>query len=422
MSDSSEQEIAGHLFRHEAGALVASLTRLLGSQHLQLAEDVVQETFLRASRDWAFHGFPKNPAGWLRRVARNLAVDALRHQRTSLRLLEENAGLLRNEWTLGSTVDAALQEMTAAENLLRMLFACCHPQLADDQQVALALKTVCCLSVREIARAFVTTEETIQKRLFRAREMFRNIGRIDLPSEGERRERADNVNRIIYLMFNEGYFSTEADELIREDLLQEAIRLGTLLAGDSRTVTADTHALLALMLFHAARSEARIDSRGEIVLLPDQDRQRWDRRLITLASSHLAQAATGREISTYQLEAGIAALHATSPSWQSTDWPAIVDLYDLLIVGKPSPIVHVSRAIAIAELHGAVAGLHELGLTHATANVLAVYHSARAELLARVGRVTEAEVALRTALDRTRSSAEIAFLHRKLASLQSTNV
>lgn len=397
--------------------MVAGLTRLLGSRHLELAEDVVQEAFLRATREWAFHGIPENPSGWLRRVARNLAIDHLRHQVRAMELLEENAALLRSEWTLASTLDAALAEMKASDDLLRMLFACCHPDLPAEHQVALALKTLCGLSVREIARAFVTKEETIQKRLLRAREVFRGWGRIELPDEDQRASRIDSVLRVVYLLFNEGYFATESDEFIREDLLEEAVRLGELLTREPTTDVPRVHALLALMLFHAARSEARLAADGAIVLLADQDRARWNRTLIAVASAHLARSSVGDECGAYHLEAGIAAVHATALTWAATDWRTIVHLYDQLLHIRPDAVVGINRAVAIGELHGPHAALRELEVFASDGRCLVLFHAARGELLARVGAKDEARSTLEVALGLTRNRAEKSLIQKKLLAL-----
>lgn len=238
--------------------MVGALTRLFGTQHLELAEDVVQETLLKAMRDWPYHGVPENPAAWLHRVAKNLAIDQLRRKSRGVELLKENAALLRSEWTLSATVAEAFSEETIADDQLRMLFACCHPSIPQEQQVALALRTLCGFSVAEIARAFVTNEETINKRLYRAREAFRAIGRVELPPTQELPLRLQPVLATIYLLFNEGYNSTDHKDPIREDLIEEALRLGDMLVRHPLTAGSQSHALLALMLFHAARSEARL--------------------------------------------------------------------------------------------------------------------------------------------------------------------
>lgn len=397
--------------------MVGALTRLFGTQHLELAEDVVQETLLKAMRDWPYHGVPEHPAAWLHRVAKNLAIDQLRRKSRGLDLLKENAVLLRSEWTLSATVDDAFTEASISDDQLRMLFACCHPSLPQEQQVALALRTLCGFSVPEIARAFVTNEENINKRLYRAREAFRALGRLEFPEAQELALRLRPLQATIYLLFNEGYNSTAHTDHIREDLIEEALRLGDMLVRHIPTARPETHALLALMLFHAARSEARVDPTGSIVLLKEQDRTKWDGELIALADRHLQFAAQGDELSTYHVEAAIASVHAHAPTFDSTDWTTIVTLYDRLLSFVPTAIVRFNRAIAVAQARGAGKGLEELerveGLERSH-----LYHAARGDLLRELGRVDEARAAYANALKLARSPVEQGLLERKSGALK----
>lgn len=392
--------------------MVGALTRLFGTQHLELAEDVVQETLLKAMRDWPYHGVPENPAAWLHRVAKNLAIDHLRRKSRGLDLLKENAVLLRSEWTLSTAVDEAFTEASISDDQLRMLFACCHPSLPQEQQVALALRTLCGFSVAEITRAFVTNEETINKRLYRAREAFRALGRLEFPEAQDLGLRLKPVLATIYLLFNEGYNSTAHTDHIREDLIEEALRLGDMLVRHTPTARPETHALLALMLFHAARSEARVDPTGTIVLLKEQDRTKWDGELIALADRHLQLAAHGDELSTYHMEAAIASVHAHAPSFNSTDWTTIVTLYDRLLSLVPTAIVRFNRAIAVAQASGAGKGLEELERVEGLER-WHLYHAARGDLLRELGRVDEARAAYANALKLARSPVEQGLLERK---------
>lgn len=417
MSNANTHELADHLFRREAGRMVAALTRLFGTKHVELAEDVVQETLLKAMREWPYRGIPDQPVAWLHRVARNQAIDRLRRDARGLELLKENAALLRSEWTLSSTVHEAMNETTINDDQLRMMFACCHPSIAPEQQVALALRTLCGFGVPEIARAFVTNEETINKRLFRAREAFRELGRIEIPQGAALLPRLEHVLSTIYLLFNEGYNATSHTDLIREDLIEEALRLCDLLTQNEATDQPEVRALLALMLFHAARSEARLDNDGAIVLLRDQDRSKWGGALIGLAGTNLDRAAAGERWTTYHIEAGIAALHANAATYAKTDWPVIVGLYDQLFLIKPTPIVAFNRAIAMAEASGADAGLRALEQVKGLeSNHL--YHAALGDLLFRAGRNVQASVAYARALELTRSPAEIALLKKKRATVE----
>lgn len=392
--------------------MVAALTRVFGSAHVEFAEDVVGDTLLKAMHEWPFHGVPDVPEAWLHRVARNLAIDRLRREARGLELLKENAALLRSEWTLSTTVGEALSEPTIADDQLRMMFACCHPSLPREQQVALALKTLCGFSVPEIARAFMTNEETINKRLYRAREAFRALGRIEFPEEHELVARLEHVLATIYLLFNEGYNSTSHKDLIREDLIEEALRLCDLLTRNVLTDRGEVRALLALMLFHAARSDTRVDADGDIVLLKDQDRTRWDRELIALGDGHLHTASAGPDVSPYHLEAGIAAMHAHADTFAETDWSVIMGLYDELLRRHPSSVVRFNRAIVVSQAQGAVAGLAELdGITDLQGSYL--YHAARGDLLCSLARTDEARAAYQRAARITRSPVELALLLKK---------
>lgn len=393
--------------------MVAALTRLFGARHLELAEDVVQEALLKAMHEWPFSGVPERPAAWLHRVARNLAIDHLRRHARGLELLTENAPLLRSEWTLAGTVQDALSEATIADDQLRMMFACCHPSLPEEQQVALALKTLCGFGVPEIARAFVTNEETINKRLYRAREAFRTIGRLEIPGGDALLPRLEHVLSTIYLLFNEGYNATGHRDLIREDLIEEAIRSADLLTQHERTDLPPVHALLALMLYHAARSAGRTDEHGAIVRLADQDRSTWDTSLIALANAHLDRAVQDGHPSVYALEAAIAAMHANAPHHDRTDWTGILRLYDRLLALKPTPIVALNRAIALAEVEGPAEALRAVdalcGLDH-----VHLYHAVRGDLLRRTGNDAAANAAFMRAIDLVRSPAERALLEKRL--------
>lgn len=396
--------------------MVAALTRLFGARHVDLAEDIVQETLLKAMQEWPFRGVPDEPAAWLHRVARNLAIDRLRREARGLELLRENAALLRSEWTLSRTVHEAMSAPTIADDQLRMMFACCHPAMPREQQVALALKTLCGFSVPEIARAFVTNEETINKRLYRARETFRALGRIEMPSASEVGQRLEHVLATIYLLFNEGYNSTSHDDLIREDLIEEALRLIDLLTRNSITDVAEVHALLALMLYHAARSGSRLDADGAIVLLKDQDRSKWDAELIALADQHMDRAVLEKGMSIYHIEAAIAATHAHAPTFAATNWVSIVALYDELLRQTPSRVVAFNRAIALAQAEGPTAGLTALGLVEDMQGSH-LYHAARGDLLRDLNRHQEARAAYVQAASLTRSAAEVVLLGKKRASL-----
>ena len=352
-----EQEVE-HLFRYEWGKLVAVLTKLFGPQNLQLAEDVVQDTLLKAFNNWKINGLPQNPSAWLFTVARNKAVDVLRQQKRKEEFSKSFTALLQSEYTLVPTIQEIINTNTIEDDQLRMMFVCCHPSLSTEAQVALILKTLCGFSVAEIAKAFVTGYDTIEKRLYRAKQSFReNNVHFELPSSAELNSRLDNVLMAVYLLFNEGYNSTQHNNLIRTDLMQEAIRLCELICRSSIVNHSGAHALMALIYFTASRNESRLDADGNILLLQQQDRSKWNSALIQNGIHHLEASAAGEIISKYHLEAGIAYEHAKTANYAATNWQNILQCYNLLCKLYPSPVVELNRAIVISELYGPADGI-----------------------------------------------------------------
>lgn len=341
--------------------MIATLTRLLGPRHIALAEDAVQDALLTAMQQWPFRGIPGNPEAWLFQVARNRALDRLRHAKI---VSDKEPALARASETVQPAPAAPLlkDEMPALDDdQLGLLFLTCHPSLPQDTRVALALKLVGGFSVGEIARAFLMQDSTVAQRLVRAKRSLRDadVG-FGMPPPGELSSRLDSVIDALYLMFNEGYAATSGEQLIRDDVACEAIRLARMLAAHPATTCPRAWALLSLMLLHAARFPARIDAGGTLFLLRDQDRSKWDRALIAEGLLALDRSASGDAMSAQHLEAGIAACHAAAPSWEATDWPQIVDLYDELLALTRSPVVAVNRAIAVSRVDGALAGLAAL--------------------------------------------------------------
>lgn len=351
-ADAGPPTLVEHFFRHEYSRLVASLTRRLSVRNFGLAEDAVQSALERALKSWSLRGVPPNPAAWLYQVAYHHALDVLRRD---LRWgsLEQNTSSA--EW-LASPVSAPVEE-EIQDDLLRMIFVCCDPALAQEAMVALALKTLCGFHAREIARAFLTSEENIAKRITRAKERLRAVG-VDPGSltPSDLRARLPDVQAVIYLLFNEGYSSSLVDQVIREDLCEEAVRLALLLAEHPLTANTGTAAFLALLLFHAARLDGRLGPTGELCLLAEQDRARWDKGLLTQAFRWFHQATQGNVITRYHAEAWIAAEHCRAANYGKTDWRTIVDAYDLLLRLAPSPIHELNRAIAISKRDGPEAG------------------------------------------------------------------
>ncbi len=395
-----------HFFRHEAARLHGALVRRFGVRNLSLVEDAVQEAMLRALRTWAMGGVPANPSAWISRVAINLALDAVRHEGMSAQKQDAVAAYL--EQTASPAADVAEAAALSADahairdDALRLLFVCCHPAVAPDAQVVLALKIAAGFSTGEIARAFLATEAAIEKQLTRTKQRLREAGAgFELPPAGpELAARLDAVLAALYLLFNEGYKASSGETLLREDLCREAIRLADLLVGHPVGDTPRAHALLALMLFNAARFATRVDAQGELTRLDAQDRARWDRALIDRGLAHLVAAARGDELTEYHVQAGIAACHCLAPDAASTDWERILAHYDDLLRIKPSPVVALNRAVAVANLRGAEAGLAALAGIEDRARLERhyLYHAVAAELHWRLGAHREAAEGFRRAL------------------------
>lgn len=408
-----------HLFRHESGKLVAALTRIFGTHNLELAEDVVQETLIKALDNWKFHGVPANPSGWLFTVARNHALDVLRRERHQKEFSAEFGALLKSEYSAGVTLKNNLSGHTIEDEQLRMMFVCCHPSIQEEAQVAMILKTLCGFSSAEIAHAFLTNEETITKRLYRARQQFREQRiAFSIPTADEIPERCENVLTAIYLIFNEGYHTSYHPDAIREDLVEEAIRLGNLLLSNPLTRQPDVYALLALMCFQAARLYERVDKDGMLLHLRHQNRSKWNRALIDQGIYFLELASTGEQISAYHLEAGIAHEHCIAPDYNHTNWAHIIQLYDWLVQIKPDGLVGLNRLIAVAELYGPEKALEEfnkLPLDSLRGNSLVP--AVLAEWHMQLGNHQLSRKHLKDAINLTGSPSEKKFLEQKLKSL-----
>ena len=404
-----------HFFRHEAGRLHGALIRLLGVQNIALAEDIAQDALLRALRTWSMGGIPANPPAWITRVAMNLAKDHLRHRRMSAE--KEPAIITHIEQTLPSPAIAVETAHAIRDDALRLLFVCCHPEVPPDAQVVLALKVLCGFGTGEIARAFLSSEAAIEKQLTRTKQRIAaaNIG-FDLPEGAELSARLDGVLATLYLLFNEGYKASSGDRLLREDLCAEAMRLASLLVMHPTGNTPRSHALLALMLLTSARFPSRVNDQGDLLRLDDQDRSKWDQPLIERGLVHLAQAAQGAELSEYHLQAGIAALHSLAPDAVSTDWPRILAHYDALLGLKPSPLVALNRAVAVAHVHGPQSGLDALAAIGPRAGMDSHYlfHAVTGELHSRLRNHEAAAASFRRALQLSQVGPEQQHLARQL--------
>lgn len=415
MPDKDVTVLVDHLFRHHAAGMLAGLVKRLGLADLDLAEEAVQEAMLQALRLWPYHGVPDGPRAWLARVAHNKAVDIVR-RRGALRRKVKDLELQAADTTPGRPLDAS---ESWEDERLAMIFACTHPALPDEARVALTLKAACGFSVAEIARAFLASETTIAQRIVRAKQRLRDHALVlEVPDPERLPARLDSVLQVIYLLFNEGYCAHGGDALVRHDLCGEAIWLADLLARRAETALPKVFAVLSLMELQASRLPARQDEAGDLVLLPDQDRSRWDWGLIDRGLRHLALASAGDELTSYHLQAGIAAVHAVAPSDEATDWPRLLDLYDLLVTIDPSPVIALNRAVALGLVHGPDEGLRALDALDRALSGYFLLPATRADFLRRLGRAEEARVSYEAALALAQTGPERRFLTRRLAECQ----
>ncbi|WP_426111972.1 RNA polymerase sigma factor [Pseudomonas sp. DSP3-2-2] len=400
-----------NLYRQESRRVLATLIRLLGN--FELAEEALQDAFIAAVEQWPQTGVPQSPRAWLISAGRFKAIDSLR------RRSRFNASLIQMARELEDQVQTPDLD-SVEDDRLRLIFICCHPALTDDAQVALTLREVCDLTTEEIARAFLTKPSTVAQRIVRAKNKILDAHiPYEVPSFAELPERLDAVLRVVYLVFNEGYFASSGDQLTRNDLSSEAIRLGRLLL--DLLPEPEVAGLLALMLLNEARRPARMTASGEPVILERQDRSLWDRPMIDEGETLVEQALRSGRHGVYSVQAAIAAVHAEASSAELTDWAQIVGLYDVLLRLTDSVVVELNRAVAIAMLRGPQAGL---ALINALLNreELRDYHlawSAKADLCRRAGHLDEARKAYRMAIEKSRQSVDRQFLEGRLHELES---
>jgi RNA polymerase sigma factor (sigma-70 family) len=406
-----------NLFRREAGRISAVVLRLVGFRHLDLAEDIVHDALVQALEVWKYAGLPDNPAAWLTRAAKNRAIDVIRRERTARRFAPELADQLSTEWSLVPTVAAAFEDHEIVDAELRLMFELCDGRLPEEAQVMVMLKYLCGFGVREIAQAFLSGEDAVEKRLGRARATLQAAGGLaPLGDAGRVRARVTAVCRALYLMFSEGYHGSDPQAVVREELCSEALRLAALLAGHPVTGVAEAKGLLALMCLLAARLPARRDAHGDLVPLDEQDRARWDAALNARGLAALAESAADGAVSEMHLEAAIAAHHAVAPSVEATDWPAIVALYDRLAALRPSPVVALNRAVAVGFARGPDAGLAEIDAIERVGRLddYLFLAAARGDLLRRAGRGSQALPHYRRARELARNDPERRFFDRRL--------
>src|SRR5580698_283397 len=414
MPESDSPVLLEHLFRRESDRIVAWLAGLLGSVHLQLAEDAAQEAMLRAAQTWSFQGIPPRPEAWLFRTAYNYAISSVR--RGAVFRGKADALVAALETGTQPILDLD-REQSLRDDELRMVFMCCHPKLAPDAQVALSLKLVGGFSTEEIARIFLSDPNTIAQRLVRAKRLIREKNlTVAMPSKAHLEQRLNSVLKVIFLMFSGGYAAHSGEDLIRSDVCLEALRLGQLVASSSMGAPR-VDALVALMALQAARLPARTDTTGNLVLLEEQDRKLWDNDLIALGFFYFDRSIAGEEISEWHVQAAIAATYASAASSAEIDWTTILEHYDQLMEMTDSPVVALNRAVVVMKVHGAKASLAALAPL-AGNKALQKYHllpATQGHVLAALGRLEEARAAFSAALECDCTLPERRFLQRRLA-------
>lgn len=411
-----------HLFRQESGRMVAVLVKIFGIENLEIAEDVVQDALVSALENWKFRGIPDNPKAWLYRTARNKAIDIIRRRKHSktIDFSDPERKLLTSEYTLSSTMDNFWKEEYIKDDFLAMMYACCHAEISPENQITFILKSLCGFSTKEVAKSFLTSEDTISKRIYRTKEHFRKHQiRPAIPSLEEITSKTTVVLNTIYLIFNEGYNSTHHDQLIRKDIISQSLWLCKSLLDTKLTQLPEVYALMALMLFHTARLDSRISDQGELILLSDQDRTIWNDELIAQGRRYLNQSAFGESLSTYHLEAAIAYKHCIAKSYETTDWKEILKYYDLLLKIKNDPIVSLNRCLVILELYGAEEALDAIKSIkdHKLLEKYYLYHSTLGDIHQQLIQPNIAVVYYQKAMKLTQSAPEKRLLKHKIGEM-----
>jgi len=424
----NETDIPGlvtHLFRHESGKLVSVLTKIFGAKNLGLAEDVVQDALLDAIEQWKYKGVPENPAAWLYKVAKYKALNIVNHEKYKRQYSSDAVHLLQSESTAGPGWEQLFSEQQILDDQVRMMFTCCHPSISPDSQVALTLKTLCGFSIPEIAKAFITSEENINKRLVRARQKLREDKiAFDVPAGKDLEPRLGSVLETIYLLFNEGYAASHGDAFIRYELCEEAIRIAGIISSHPLiTGKENIYALLSLMLLNASRFKSRQDNDGTIIELDGQNRSLWDKDLIQKGVSFLDRSMTGNSVSRYHILATISAHHCTAAGTETTDWQSILSLYDNLLQIDNSAIVLLNRAVVISRVFTVQKAINELEKIKNDPLIknYQYYYSTLAEFYLKQKRLPEAGKYFAKAIELSSVQSEKDALQRKLSNCYSAS-
>lgn len=416
ISESKITSVVDHLFRSEYGKIVSFLTKKYGAEHLELVEDAVQEALYSAMKIWPFRGIPQNPSGWIFRVATNKSIDRLR----KLSKTGDLGEALQTENLADEQLNPEELDEAFKDDLLKMLFACCHPDLVIEHQIILSLKILCGFSVREIANCLLKKEATIAKSFTRAKQNFiQNKIHLEVPCESEIKSRLSTVLKVIYLLFNEGYKSSEGDHLCKEDVCFEAVRLNHLLLENTATNTSEVNALAALMYFHLARFESRVGAEGELVTLENQDRALWNKELIREGLYYLNVSVEELHYSEYHIQAVIASVHCRAASYADTDWNEILILYDALLKVAPSPVTRLNRLVVVSKVYGPARALEELQTIEESGffDNYYLFHAIKGQILSETEKIKEAKQAYQMALPLTKNSRELDFIQSKVAAL-----
>ena len=412
--------MVSHLFRQQAGKMTAALVKVFGFDNLPLIEDVVQDTFLTACRHWAFNPLPEKPEAWLMTVARNKAINALK-QGARVSHFDHSVYVSDEVKASETFVDRAFEDHDLVDSQLQLLFLCCHPSLPEKSQIALTLQTLCGFSLEEIASGLFMKKEAVKKTLYRTKQEIKDNGLHTMTNYVLFSEaRAGLVLQVLYLMFNEGYKTTEQDDLINIDLCYEAMRLCKLLV--LRRENEEAYALLALMFFSVARFPSRTDGRGNIVILEEQDRSQWNAGFIAEGFHYLQLSRSNQSLSRYHLEAGIAAVHCSAARYCDTDWTTIIFYYDQLLLLAPSALLHIHRALAVAARDGAKQGLsllQKIEIKEITQYYL--FQAAKGSLYFKLNDFPNAVICFEQAIELTRSARDRHFLHLQIEKCGSLN-